>query len=319
MIPLTLDHYRRKRIKRKLKRLAVTASGGLLMLFGFTLGLSSLSYLEQLTVEEVNFSGQYLLPESEALELIEEITGSRHWGILSKRNSLIWPRQEVKESLLETYPRLKTATIKRTSLQTIDINFTQRQASLLWCELPESDAELTTKPELPEIELSGTSTPEELIKSDTALDELIEKQPNHCFFSDDEGFIFTSAPVFSTSIFFRYYHDQPLEIGQKPLPLEVFGAVEDFHRAVPSLRLTPDATEIDSQYFDFKLYLKEGGYLHFSLEEPLELTLDRLQRFLWEKEDELIVDGRLEVDYIDLRFGNRIFYRPTDSPRTLTE
>jgi cell division septal protein FtsQ len=99
-----------------------------------------------------------------------------------------------------------------------------------------------------------------------------------CHFLDDTGLVFAQAPTFTGGdVYFRYYG--VLQDGVKTRQLAVLRE-------------------------DYELYLPEGAKVIFTHDQDLSLILGNLLT--------VVRSGQIEfegLDYIDLRFGNKVYYR----------
>lgn len=122
-----------------------------------------------------------------------------------------------------------------------------------------------------------------------------------CYFLDDLGYIFAKAPEFSGNVFFKYNIQIDTDpIGTQLLDVREFAEVELLVRSLKNLELDPIGLSLIDD-IDFEIFMTDGSKLIFSRDQDFAEVYDNLDSILSE------VDGDLE--YIDLRFGSKIYYR----------
>jgi cell division septal protein FtsQ len=127
---------------------------------------------------------------------------------------------------------------------------------------------------------------------------------DRCYFIDDLGTVFAESPSFSGDAYFKYYG--VMSTSTK------FSEVSDFIENVRSLGLKP-------QYLLFKddnsysLSISGGGQIYFDDREPFTKTFENLNLLLKNLLQNPDVAksgvGNLPVEYLDLRFGNKLYYK----------
>lgn len=131
-----------------------------------------------------------------------------------------------------------------------------------------------------------------------------EEAKEKCYFLDDRGFIFTLAPSFSSDMYIRYYGaivGEPL--GSLFLSPKFFQIIS-FVNLLKTRELEPLRVTIDENG-DGKAVLKKGEIL-FDSDDDLLASFQNLDSFLRENEKKFVIHP---FEYIDLRFGNKIFYK----------
>lgn len=245
----------------------------------------------EVTIHQISISGNEIVP-TRALEALawKELKG-KYAYVYPRSNSFIFPRSSIEASVLESYKRIKNARVSFDSFTSIHLQVEERTPFALWCR---ESIELVNVSEI------ATSTEE---STSVGLDE-----HTSCYFLDREGFIFSEAPRFTGTVYFVYEgavnEDDP--VGVQFIPEEEFTQLTFL---VDALRAS-DAYAVKLAHTDdgdFELILKEGGKLIFGGEQSLSLVLDNFNTALTSDTfSERSVD---EVEYIDLRFGNRVYYK----------
>lgn len=265
--------------KQKRKTLLIKW-GVFFFVFVLVLGLFIwLSGLQRIQIDMVNISGATVL-STDVLEstVRYELQGKYLWAF-PKTNVFLYPRSHIEKSLLTSFPRIKTVTLSTADNHILSVSLTEREPFALWCDTPPTD-------------------------------NLVSQ----CYFLDTDGFVFAHAPQFSGNAYFKYYGFLPYEapIGSYYLSSTTrFHELSGFVENAQKLGITPlymSAQDIDS----FELFVFGGGKILLDTRESLEKVFERFSALL--KTPNLVPKkgGELLVEYIDLRFGNKMFFKPRE-------
>lgn len=156
-----------------------------------------------------------------------------------------------------------------------------------------------------EIKKEGFSAVSVFVREREPVAILCVAESKDCFFIDETGFIFEEAPFFSSGVFVKFLdeHSTRPQIGQFLTEKETLERLFDF---VDKAGYFFDITEI---------YLNDNGVYKFQATDGVQLILDEVddwdlvfsnfETFLKDYKDV----GYLDFEYIDLRFGNKVFYK----------
>ncbi len=127
-----------------------------------------------------------------------------------------------------------------------------------------------------------------------------------CFFLDETGFVFENAPYFTGGVFLKFF-DRRAERPQ-PSPGEYLLCENDFRRIFGFAGL------LDSVFPVYEIHLKDEGVSEFHIKDgwyiiveekgDLRAAYDNLLSTLKE-----ISDSKNNLEYIDLRFGSKVYYK----------
>jgi cell division septal protein FtsQ len=264
------EEYLRKKRNRKLLKYGIVIFT-LLSLIGLT---SYLSHRQELRISKVNLSGEVILTETDLeIETLNFLHGSYLW-LYPKNNSLWYSRKKLEKHLASTFRRIETINIEREGFHTLNISITERKPFAIWCSS-------------------------------------ISAGPNTiCYFMDQNGTIFSEAPYFSGDAYFKYYGlvSTSSPIGSQYIASSTkFAEISNFIESVRGLSIRP-VYLLAKQGGEFSLVLVGGGEIYFNEKDSLSLALQNLEALL--KTPALsLKNGILPVDYIDLRYGNKLFYK----------
>jgi cell division septal protein FtsQ len=140
----------------------------------------------------------------------------------------------------------------------------------------------------------------------------------NCFLADEQGFLFDRAPVYTGNVYPRYYgslvHAEPVGQGlAEPTEFarwqELFSTLHEQERELKALLFVDER--------DVELYVSGGLRVLTLRQEDTNTVAKRLITTLNALSDEKL--GR--VEYIDMRFGNKVYvkYVDTSAPTTAIE
>lgn len=274
----TQDRLSRKRRARRRSRMIYFS----LMVVGAAIFLLIFFNLPQLTINQVEVEGAVVLPVDDLnREALTVLTG-RYLGILPKANILFYPRGELVERIKNTYRRIQSADLHVKNLTTVILSVTERKPFGYWC----------------------------------GVKELVDPTfVQNCFFLDETGFIFQAAPSFYGTSFLKFFGgvsgDDP--VGQRFLTPERFGEINLFLNELTSLGLKPIGFGVLPDGGGYEVLLMGGGRIFVSAEKNLGEAILNLGTLLNKTElKEIKTNTTLKLDYIDLRYGNRIYYKLRD-------
>lgn len=242
------------------------------------LGLSVwLSRLQSIQIDTVTISGATVLPAQDLEREARSVLTGTYALMFPKTNVFIYPQKDVERVLSEKFPRIQTFTSRIVDNHILSITVTEREPFALWCNT---------------------------IPTDSIIPQ--------CYFLDRDGFVFDHAPQFSGDAYFKYYGILPYEapIGEYYLSSTTrFHELSNFVETAKNLNITPLYMTAKDQN-SFELYIFGGGKVLFDATENLSKVSERLSVLL--KTQNLVPreGGELLVDYIDLRFGNKMFFKP---------
>ncbi len=283
MIQKSQTYHNPDYLEKKKKRLIQHVSFWCVVLVILIAGFAGLTHWSKVSIDMVQVTGTVILSPDQIKQSVSQYISGNYIYVLSKKNALLYPRKGLTIFLQQQFPRIQTVSVSLVNYHTIGVTVTERQPSALWCNL----------------------SPEQIASS---TDPTIAPQ---CYFLDKTGFVFSQAPDFSGDAYFKYYGLVPFEsaIGSSYLSSsDTFGQLSQFVEAVKALNITPLYIVATTQD-DFEMYLYGGGYIIFDAKSPLAETASNLQKLLQTANLVPEKDGELLVDYIDLRYGNKVYYK----------
>jgi hypothetical protein len=268
--------------KRRQRVFWAKAILGAIIFLAVFFGLVYISRTPVLNIDHINVVGNKVI-DTETIQGIAqvEIDGNYLW-FFPRANIFFYPRDDIRARLVEYSQRLKDIKIS-INKKTLEISLSERQGKYTWC----GEAYLGAK--LP----SG------------------EEGEQKCYFVDEDGYVFDEAPYFSGEVYFKFY-------GPKDGPY--FHEV-DFHRfvrfkealasigTVPVALFVPGGEEV-KVFLSSQSALSQGPELIFKVDADLDALVSNLEAALSaEPFQSEFRDQYSSLEYIDLRFGNKVYYK----------
>lgn len=230
--------------------------------------------LPQLQAKNISFSGLKTFFADELQESVrQEISGS--YGLIIPKQSIFLIRgKTLEQGLLKNFPRLKTVEISRRFPDTLAIVVEERDLWAILCNdgyTPENTEDLS------------------------------------CLYLDQTGFAFEEAPYSVGSLILKVRTDYPeINPGRQILAPETAKGIERLQEQAQEAGIRAWRYELFGQVpSEIKMETDEGFALFFLREDDFANAF-RVLKTLLERE---IKDKRKALEYIDLRFGNKAFYR----------
>ncbi len=251
----------------------------------FAVALGGASQHSKWGISTIKVSGVQVVAEEEVRLLIRTLLEGNYYFLYARDNSFIFPRREIETQILETFPRIKSVSIRREGAHTIVIDVAERKPFMLWCGE-------TFEGEMPTLA--------------------------ECWFIDDQGFVFSHAPIFSEGVYREIY--APLIYRNEGTPLHAaipssrflfaYSLVDGIERGVGDIArvfIKPEgqygvvvrANELYPELIDAELYFKDG-------QGAERLMYNILSALPVQFPPDTISEKKLL--YIDLRFGNKVFF-----------
>jgi hypothetical protein len=133
-----------------------------------------------------------------------------------------------------------------------------------------------------------------------------------CSFMDENGFIFQPAPSFSGGIFVKFIDQRQATsssienaaIGKETISEPELQKLLSFEKLLGSQAITVSKI-ILKKNGEYEIYLKEGWYILLNSKNEPNPSFNNLLLVL----DSNIKEKRPQLEYIDLRFGNKVFFK----------
>ena len=244
-------------------------------------------FIPQLRVTTVSVSGLHVVSPDDVERVVQTYLDGRAMLVYPRDNFFLVPTKDIARAIRESFPRIVTANVSRSFPHSLSIKASERQVMAIWCLA--DTAPLDGEESLPE-EAPDTKK---------------------CFYLDESGIIFETAPGFSGSLIMkiRSYRDvdAPLEmVVLDPKTIRDLVVVGERVRELFGTEVKEFA--IGKEYKkDLQAITEQGWYIRLEEGTDMKTSLDNLRLVLAKEVPDL---GRLE--YADARFPGKIFYKLRD-------
>ncbi len=282
----------RKRKKRRILKIWIFS---ILVIFLGILSAWILS-LPSISIQKIVVVGNVNTTSEEIQHITDDILSSKYLGVFSKRNVFIYPKDEIEASLIQIYPRISDISLDTESFITLNIKIKEREAVAIWCAavqcyLVDSSGYIYAEyhEDISPSIYAGTSTREIVDVSKKALDSLAT------------------------------LHGGDELIGPEPIGKKVF--TEKLYTDIRNTLSTLEGLKMSTTdvYFysrdEIRFVLENGSKIIFSEKKPFEVSIEDLKSalssevFLSPSSTRSIGNSKLNFEYIDVRFGNKVFYK----------
>jgi hypothetical protein len=276
-----IEDMKRKRRSRRLRMLILL----LVLFFSLVGALAYFSFNKHVTINHITVGGTRIINVQDIESRVRSKLAGRYMYMFARANIFLYPRIQIYNDLLKTFPRIETLSVSRNKWNTLDIGVTERSGSYLYC---------------------GAQIPE--VKSDIG---------ENCYFINSDGYVFDKAPYFSGNVYFKYYvalSETTNPLGQNVFSAERFHALVRFIDGINSLgfktiylTINPDGTH--------SLYLANPSgvtspQITFKQDDDLTSILDNLSAAMNKTEFANEINSKYAtLLYIDLRFDNKVLYK----------
>lgn len=271
---LELKNKRRKILIRKILIISI----GFMLIFG---GLSYISKIGRLNISGVEVVGNKVIDSEAIINIVNRETAGKYIWLFPKTNIFLYPKNKIEYSLGNEFKRLTDIDIETTDRKIL-VSVGEREPVYTWC---------------------GVVPPE-------------EETTEICYFLDKKGFIFDEAPYFSGEVYFKFYGST----GKESDPSGVYLAEGYFDRLIifkddlSNMNLKPVMLYIEEGE-NLKIFLSKkdspkNPEIRFKKDSDFKKIATNFKAAL--DTEPLLSKFKNEyskLEYIDLRFGNKVYYK----------
>ena len=255
------------------RRTRVIMGVSILIIFASAIfGLSWFLNQPFIVINNLTVSGNSLVATNDIVNTVKNIIADSYLGLFAKNNILIYPEKIIRQTLVAAFPAIKEVSGNLKNWQTLQLSVRERSPFALWCQSIDSA---------------------------------------DCFYLDDDGLIFSVAPVFSNNIFLKFAGGQisasSSPIGKNFLSNDEFRQLNFFLDSLTPLGLMPISLEVGID--EYQIYLKNGGRLIIGAADDLSKVLENLKTIFHSENLKKAFARGGAIDYIDFRYGNKVFYK----------
>jgi hypothetical protein len=269
---------RDRRRKELIKKILIIA-GLIVVSFGIFCYLMN---LKSFRIEKVVIFGTDIVSENDVMEAVDKEISGKYFFVIPKNNLFFYPKEKIKSALMSRFGRIGAVypAIDRGSILVVSVS--ERSGEYLWCGEKET--------------ADGSARAS-------------------CYFMDKTGYIFVKSPYFSENVFFTVYGQLASTsnpIGARVVPATEFTRIVEFKDLIEEIGFDAKAVGVLKDG-DYELVLKGAGKILFNTKNDLIKSVNNIRLAVTSAplSGELKAKSGL-LQYIDVRFGNKVFYKFND-------
>lgn len=240
----------------------------------FLVGVGLLSGWERIGIHDIVVAGNSIVHTEDIVREAREELNGRYFFLFRRNNIFIYPEGRIARRLMEKFKRIAEIDIRRNSLTDIRIAIVEYEPKYLWC----GDYMREDEPDLLEA----------------------------CYFSNENGYIFSKAPDFSGNVFFKLFG--PLSgggvepIGKRFLAPLAFTKLILFRDVVAGYGGEVVKFAV-TEKGDHIFILNNGSRIIFGADQDFDTLTGNLSAV------SATLPQNTPIEYIDLRYGNKVFFK----------
>lgn len=256
----------------------------LLSIFALSLIFVCLAYLSRisaLNIGEIKVTSNKAVDTDMIKMAVEKKIAGNYLWFFPKTNILFYPKNSIKRDLFNQFKRLNNIALSIKNNKLLEISLTERTALYTWC---------------------GNTI------------DLVVGVPSDkkCYFMDKDGFIFDEAPYFSGEVYFKFYG--LASIGTY-FSENNFKQLIYFKDTLVAMKFKPFSLSIEDNG-NIKIFLSNLNkttiepYLILKVDSDFQNVAENLEAAMsTEPLQSNFKNKYSSLQYIDLRFGNKIVYK----------
>lgn len=260
-------------------------------LFAF---MSWLSYRPAFHVTEVVIEGLHAVGKDDIIKVTGEALSSQFLSRVHRNNMLLYPREKIQSEISALDPRIASVYLSFDSRHNLRITVREHNVAALFCQSPDTRVFTIAIPE----------------DTSTSLDTQVTSgdQSVHCYYADDQGYIFAEAANWSGYPYMTFVSSSTAQsLRTHILPKKEYAHIQQFLASLAAIDLHPHTVTILGNN-DFRINTSLPWDILWSSEKDPQKSTDNLSLVLNSLQT-LDEKKKKELQSIDLRFGDKIFYK----------
>ena len=236
-------------------------------------GVVAFFRMPYLQVEKIEISGNNLINSDGLIKKIKTNLEGKYFGLFPKANIFLIPKDKILAELPEEFKRIKKISLDKKYFGAIAVKLEERNNAVLFCE-----------------------------KED-------------CAYADEKGFVFEKAPYFSGAVFLKLIDQRNSDSGENAKTIDGYLGISliaesEFKKILEFAGLAAKkgggVSEVVLKKENiYEFYTQEGWKVILNDKNEPQSVYPNLITAL----DANIKDKRPKLDYIDLRLGNKIYFK----------
>jgi len=224
-------------------------------------------------VEKIDISGNNLINGDDLTNAVKAKMDGKYLWLFPKTNIFLMPKEKILAELPEDFKRIKKISLDKKYFGAIAIKIEERNNAVLFCE------------------------------------------KENCAYADENGFVFEKAPYFSGAVFLKLIDQRSSDnggnaktidehLGSNLIEESEFKKILEFAGLIAKIDGGVSEVILKKENI-YEFYTNEGWKIILNdKNEPQSAYLNLVTAI-----DANIKDKRTKLDYIDLRLGNKIYFK----------
>ncbi len=277
--------------KKKYKRLKQIA-----VLISFLIVITGLIYFlnsDFLKIKTVSVNDLKFSDKTQIENIISGQINGKYFGLISKSNIFLFPRNNIIRTIKNTYSSVSAIDVDLKGLHSIEFQIEEFEPSARWCDLNVESAE----------------NPKHVNDSKiSAIPFVFENTQNaNCYLMTSEGMVFTDTEINNPHDFvttFGFISGDPLR--------QIYGNSKFFRDLIDFVKLLRRLNIVVDEVWTtngevYAIVTNDNVKIYIDSEDDIVSVFNNLQTVI---ERDAINEAQFSnVDYFDLRFGNRVYYK----------
>lgn len=258
---------------------------GIFLIAGFLYAFFWFFHYEKFQISKVNIEGLTTIPASEIEHLIREYASEKSLGILPRSHYFLFSSREVERRITSGFLKVYEVDTEKQFSDTVRVSIQERFPWGIVCAgVSPKRAGLPAQ--------AGGPAPDEYQES--------------CVYIDENGFAFEHAPFLIGTLTKKIFiGSNSVALGTHVVPRERVILYDSFKNAFSNLAIPITSMALTKENpRDIQLYSGEWYIIIDRDAHPHDII--KILKPLLEKE---LAGKEKNIDYIDLRFGNKVFYK----------
>ncbi len=250
--------------------------------------LSWISHQSFARITSIELQGGTLVRQSDIEPTVRTLLAGSYVWLFPRDTILLYPHDALEKTLLEDFHRIKTIDTHVANTGTLTITISERTPVAQWCTTENASVSTTSDPVVTHLRAS-----------------------TECYFVDDQGTIFAEAPLFSGDAYFRYFGGTASSspVGSMFMSsISEFETISGFVQRAREEGLHPQSLYVGDRG-EYSLIISGGGRIIFNTQESIDDIYKNLEVVLRTPVLSPQSGEDIPVEYIDLRYGNKVFYK----------
>lgn len=263
---------RRRRATRRRLALRAALAGAAALVSAATF-IALLSRSDFLAITRIDVAGNRAVSSQAVLPIVTRLLAESDSGFISRNNVFLYPRSDIEAALLHAIPPLASVAVKETAFGRLTVLLSERVPAALWCSEGGEGA--------------------------------------RCYLLDETSMIFAEATTIDSPLI--RFRGRLLgangPIGERYLSEDSFSRLRAFLGALRDMRFA--VTEVAAkENSEAEAVAAAGTHIFWSLLSDPAVLRENLSAAL--RSEKLLSETgvpRRDIEYLDLRFSNKVLYR----------